>query len=256
VSAVGQLLRQVRYTNKSFWRNPGSAFFTFLFPLLFLVIFTTLLGGGTTTIGNVAYSDKQYYVVSMAAFGVITACYTNIAMSLTFSRDQGILKRLRGTPLPAASYLGARVVHAALIALLLVAITSAFGVFVYSIDVPTGVYLVRFLVTLLVGAGCFTAAGLAVTTLVPNADAAPAIVNAIVLPLLFLSGVFIPIGDSAPAWVRFVGDVFPVKHFFDAMRDAFLQVPNFSWNDVLVLGIWLVAAVAIAAARFRWEPSR
>src|SRR5881296_3972844 len=100
MSDLALTLRQVRYTNKAFWRNPASAFFTFAFPLMFLVIFTSLLGNGTVPLGGVEVRQSTYYVAGMAAFSVITACYTNIAMSVTFTRDTGILKRIRGTPLP------------------------------------------------------------------------------------------------------------------------------------------------------------
>jgi ABC-2 type transport system permease protein len=256
VTAARQALRQIRYTNKTFWRNPASAFFTFVFPLLFLVIFTTLLGHGSTTVGGVTYRNNTYFAVAMGAFGLITACYTNLAMTTVYARDEGILKRIRGTPIRPGAYLAARVVHAILIGFLLVAITLAVGVAFYHAGVPSPAYLGRFLVTMFIGAGCFAALGLAVSSVVPNADAAPAIVNAIVFPLLFLSGVFFQIGDNAPTWVKWVGDVFPVKHFVDAMRDSFLGSPAFEWWDVAVMAVWMVAAIAVAARSFRWESTR
>ncbi len=135
---VRLLLRQVGYTNKTFWRNPASAFFTFAFPLLFLVIFTTLLGNTDVPFGTGTIKSSTYYVASMAAFGLIGACYTNIAISLVFTREAGILKRTRGTPLPGWAYLGARVVHAALVGFLLIAITVAFGVLAYHATLPRG----------------------------------------------------------------------------------------------------------------------
>jgi ABC-2 type transport system permease protein len=250
------LFRQVRYTNKSFWRNPASAFFTFAFPLLFLVIFTTLLGNGRTTVNGVTYRNSTYFAVAMGAFGLITACYTNLAMTTVFARDEGILKRIRGTPIPSSVYLGARVLHAVLVGFILVAITLAVAVVFYGASFPAPADLFRFLVTLVVGAGCFAALGLAVSTLVPNADAGPAIVNAIIFPLLFLSGVFFAIGDDAPAWVTWVGRLFPVRHYMDAMRDSFLGSPGFRWADVLVVAIWMVAAALFAARSFRWESAK
>src|SRR5581483_6398855 len=119
MSDVALMLRQVRYTNKAFWRNPTSAF-----PLMFLVIFTSLLGKGTVPIGGVLIKQSSYYVAAMATFSVITASYTNIAMSVTYQRDSGILKRVRGTPLPGWAYLVGRVIHALLVAVLLVALTA------------------------------------------------------------------------------------------------------------------------------------
>lgn len=255
MSSVTLFARQVRYTNKTFWRNPAAAFFTFVFPLLFLVIFTTLLGNEEVPLGGTTIKTATYYVFSMAAFGLISACYTNIALGVVFAREEGVLKRVRGTPMPPAVYLAARVAHASLVGFLLVAITVVFGVVVYDASFPSGIALVQFIVTLAVGAGCFASIGLAVTGLVPNADAGPPIINALILPLLFLSGVFIPLGSDSPAWVTWVGRIFPVRHLVDAMRGSYLGL-TFSWGDVAVLGVWLVVGVVVASRTFRWESRR
>jgi len=257
MSETAQVLRQVRYTNKAFWRNPASAFFTFAFPLMFLVIFTSLLSNGQITIGGQEIELATYYVMAEAAFGVITACYTNIAISVTFQRDQGILKRTRGTPLPGRAYLTARVTHAMIIAFVLVAITIAFGVAFYSASVPTGIPLLQFILTLPVGGLSFAALALALTAVIPNADAAPPIVNATILPLLFLSGIFIPIGDDEPLWIRIVSGIFPVRHFFDAMRSAFLgnAIP-FDWWDLAVVAAWGIVGLVLASRFFSWEPRK
>jgi ABC-2 type transport system permease protein len=269
MSAIGLTLRQSRFTNKSFWRNPASAFFTFAFPLMFLVIFTALLGGGEILIQGTDLKQDTYYVIAMATFGVISACYTNIAISVSFNRDQGILKRTRGTPLPAGSYLGARVLHATLVGALLVIITAAFGKLFYQAAVPTGTPLAEFVVVLLVGSLSFAALALALTAVIPNADASPPIVNATMLPLLFLSGIFIPLGDDAPEWIKLVGEIFPVKHFSDAMRDSYLANTvghaasgavfhpfTLNWTDVLVVAIWGTAGLLLAARFFSWEPRK
>jgi len=251
------VLRQIRYTNKAFWRNPASAFFTFAFPLMFLVIFTSLLGSGTVLINGVPIEQDRYYLFAMMSFAVITASYTNLAVSVTFQRDSGVLKRARGTPLPGSAYLSGRVLHAMAIAVLLVVITSAFGVVVFDTALPTGSRLGEFVVTVLVGASSFAALGLATTAVVPNADAAPAIINAIILPLLFLSGIFIPIGDDAPLWIRTIGRVFPVRHFAEAMGGSFYGSPlPFKWSDVLVVAAWGLAGLVLAAGFFSWEPRR
>jgi ABC-2 type transport system permease protein len=250
---LGLLLRQVRYTNKAFWRNPASAFFTFAFPLMFLVIFTALLGNGQVVLNGKEVSQATYYVAAMAAFAVISACYTNIAISVTFQRDGGILKRSRGTPLPSWNYLSGRVIHSMLMAILLVIITAAFGWAFYNAAIPTGVTLVRFVVVLLVGSASFCAMGLAITAAIPNADAAPAVVNATILPLLFLSGVFVPLGDDAPTWIVWIGRIFPVKHFADGMQAGFLGTP-FDWKDTLVVALWGIAALLLAVRFFSWEP--
>jgi len=128
MKSLVRLASQVRYVNKAFWRNPAAAFFTFAFPLMFLVIFTSLLGHPTLHIGGRTIHYSTYYVAAMAAYAVIGACYSNIATSVTAQRDAGILKRTNGTPLPSGVYLGARVIHAMIIAVLLVVITAAFGI--------------------------------------------------------------------------------------------------------------------------------
>ena len=244
---------QLRYVNKAFWRNPAAAFFTFAFPLLFLVIFTALLGHFTVRIGNRSVDTSSYYVASMAAFSVITACFTNIATAIAFQREDGILKRAGGTPLPRAAFLGARILHATCVAVLLVAITIAFGSAVYGADIPTGMALLRFIVALLVGSAAFCALGLAVTALIPNADAAAPVVNAIALPVEFLSGIFIAFGDNTPSWILWVAKIFPVRHFALSMQAGFLGTP-FSWTDVLVVAAWGLGGLLLGIRFFSWEP--
>lgn len=253
MNAVALTVRQVKYANKTFWRNPASAFFTFAFPLMFLVIFTSLLGSGKVHLGTRVVKLSTYYVAAMASFAVISACYTNIAMTVTFQRDAGVLKRIDGTPLPSGVYFAARVLHALAVAILLVAITAVFGRFAYQASIPSGFTLVRFLAMLVVGAGSFCALGFAITTVIPNADAAPAIVNATILPLLFLSGVFIPLGNNAPSWIVWVARIFPVRHFAVGMQAGFLGT-SFDWADVGIVAAWGAAGLLVAVRRFSWEP--
>ncbi|MGO9299170.1 MAG: ABC transporter permease [Acidimicrobiales bacterium] len=251
--AVRLTASQVRYVNKAFWRNPASAFFTFAFPLMFLVIFTALLGHGTVHLGSHTVHLSTYYVAAMAAFAVISACYNNLAITVTFQREAGILKRTNGTPLPAAAFLGARVLHALAVSVLLVVLTVAFGRLVYSADVPTGVTLLRFLVMLVVGSASFSALAFAISAVIPNADASAAIVNASIMPLLFLSGIFIPFGNSAPTWIVWVARIFPVRHFATGMQSGFLGTP-FSWTDVLIVAAWGLGGLLLAIRHFSWEP--
>ncbi len=253
MNAVSMTLNQFRYVNKAFWRNPASVIFTFAFPLMFLAIFTALLGNGDIVLGGRTISLSTYYVAGMTSFALITACYNNIAISLTFQRDLGVLKRTNGTPMPASVYLAARVVHALFVSVLLVALTVAFGSLVYGADIPSGTDLARFGAALAVGAASFCALGFAVTPLIPNADAAAPMVNATILPLLFLSGIFIPIGDNAPAWLTWTARIFPVKHLADGVQAGFVGTP-FHWNDVLIVAAWGAAGLLLAARFFSWEP--
>ena len=253
MSAAVLTLSQVRYVNKAFWRNPTSAFFTFAFPLMFLVIFTSLLGNGTVHIGTLAVKESTYYVASMAAFGVISACFNNTAVSTTVRRDGGILKRMDGTPLPHAVFFASRILHAMLVALLLVVITTAFGHIAYSALVPSGATLLRFLVMLLVGSAAFCALGYAITAVIPNADAAAPIVNITILPLLFLSGIFIPFSNSTPEWIVWVARIFPVRHFAVGLQAGYSGTP-FHWRDVAVVAGWGIAGLVLSIRFFSWEP--
>ena len=263
---LGLALNQVRYTNRAFWRNPASAFFTFAFPLMFLVIFTVLFGNSDTCIGPVlpgrgcvgqSVSTSTFYVASISAFSVITACYTNIAISITFSRDAGVLKRIRGTPLPPWTYLFGRILHAVLVAVLLVAICAVFGRLFYDARLPIST-IGPFLLTLVIGAATFCTLGLAITSIIPNADASPAVVNASILPLLFISDVFIPL-ENPPAWLDLTAKIFPVKHFVEGMLASYFPLPGQSsirgW-DLLVVGLWGVAGLVLAIRYFSWEPRR
>lgn len=253
MKALSLTAAQVRYVNKAFWRNPASAFFTFAFPLMFLVVFTSLIPRYQIRVGDRTLDSSTYYVAAMASFAVVTACFNNIATQVTVQRDSGVLKRTNGTPLPGAAFLGARIIHALGVAVLLVALTAAFGRAFYGAQIPAGLTLLRFLVMLVVGAAAFCALGLAITPAIPSADASAAIVNGVILPLLFLSGIFIPFGNSTPAWILWIARVFPVKHFADGMQAGFVGT-GFHWADVLVVAAWGLAGLLVATRFFSWEP--
>lgn len=249
-------LKQLTYENKSFWRNPASAFFTFAFPLMFLVIFNLIFGGNDIGPKGQEVSGSTFYVPAIAAFSVITACYTNIAIGVTFLRDEGVLKRVRGTPLPPLAYLLARMLHSTFIAVLLVAIVSAAGVLFYDVDFPTG-EIAQLLLIVAVGAFTFSALGLAITSFIPNADAAPPMVNATILPLLFISDVFIPL-TSAPSWLETVAKAFPIWHYAHAMLAVFdpFEPGFYEDGNLLLVAGWGVLGILVAARFFSWEPRK
>ena len=257
MSTVGLALRQVRFENKSFWRNPAAAYFTFAFPIVFLILFNLLFGHGHINFLGHSVSTSTFYVPAIAAFSVITACFTNVAMNVVFARDQGVLKRKRGTPMRPVAYLAGKIVHSCLISLLLVAIIAGLGKLVYGVSLP-GHTLPAFLVAIAVGALSFSAMGMAITAAIPNADAAPAVVNAVILPLLFISDIFIPL-NNAPKWLGTLANVFPVRHFSTAMQHAFNPFETgtgFRGTDLMIMGIWGVAGLILAIRYFRWEPRR
>jgi len=244
---------QLKYVNKAFWRNPTSAFFTFAFPLMFLVIFTSLLGGGSIQLPGRTVPMSTYYVAAMAAFAVITSCYNNVSIALAVQRDTGVLKRTRGTPISKGVFIASKLVHALFVAIILVVITAAFGGVFYHASIPTSWALLRFTLVLVVGAMSFSALGFAITAVIPNADAAPAVVNATILPLLFLSGVFIPLGSGSPTWILWVARIFPVRHFALGMQAGFLGTA-FDWSDLYIVAAWGIAGYLFARRYFSWEP--
>jgi ABC-2 type transport system permease protein len=253
MNAVALTLSQAKYVNKAYWRDPASAFFALAYPLMFLVIFTSIFRNSDVTFGARTVNEATFYVPGMAALAVITVCFNNIAVAITFQRDSGVLKRTNGTPLPSGSFFGARILHAVLVSVLLVVITAAFGRAFYNAEIPTGLSLVRTLITLAVGAAAFCALGFAISSVIPNSDASQPIVNAVILPLLFLSGVFIPLGSNPPAWMNAVGSFFPIKYFLTSMQAGFLGSP-FHWTDVLIMAAWGIGGLLVAIRFFRWEP--
>jgi ABC-2 type transport system permease protein len=256
VSQLRLAFRQAFYENRAFWRNPAAAFFTFVLPLFFLVVFNALFGN-TIDVKGGRVDISFFFVPAISALGVISACYTNLGMMVTISRDLGVLKRIRGTPLPAWAYLLGRILQAMSVGALLVIIITAVGKLVYGVDVPSNT-MPSLIVTVAVGSGAFCALGLALTCIIPNADAAPAIANATILPLLFISNVFIHL-DKPPAWLGYAGDVFPVKPFALALENAFnpyVQGAGFEWGHLAIVAAWGIGGALVALRFFSWEPQR
>jgi ABC-2 type transport system permease protein len=246
MSDLALTLRQIGYENRAFWRNPPAAFFTFAFPLLFMLIFNVIFGEGAA----------RFFTPAIIVFSVVTATFTNLAMNITFARDAGVLKRIRGMPLPAWAYLAGRIGHAIGVTVLLVAIVAATGAILYDVPVPWDA-LPAILLVLAVSAAAFSALGLALAGVMPNADASPAIVNAVVLPTLFISNVFIQM-ENAPDWLNTISYVLPVRHFADAMLELYADgaAAGVPWGAIGVIGLWGVAGVVLALRFFRWEPRR
>jgi ABC-2 type transport system permease protein len=252
VNDLRLLVRQVRFENRAFWRNPAAAFFTFAFPLIFMVIFNVIFSGNAGIGGGNA---AQFFTPAIVAFSIVNACYTNLAMNVAIVRDEGILKRIHGSPIPTQVYLLARVGLSVLIGMILVVIVTAFGYLVYQVPLPIS-QLPTLVVTLFLGCACFCSLGLAVSGLIPNAQAAPAVVNATILPLLFISDVFIRI-DSA-SFLATIANLFPVRHLAIALEAVYAPALAGPLRPVDLLWLFGWAAVGLSVARrtFTWEPRK
>jgi len=249
------LARQIGYEQRSYWRNPTAAGFTFLFPIVLLVIFASLNSKATiTTLGPERLKYIQYYIPAIVAFGVMGACFTNLSITVTLKRDAGILKRVRGTPLPPWAYLGGLLGSSVIVSVLLVVLVTVVGVVAYGITFP-GRWL-PLAVTLVLGSATFCSLGLALSAAIPNGEAGPAIANLIFFPLLSISGGFYPVPDTSV--LGRVASVFPVKHFINATFAAY-DPRRHGWGfrptDLAVMAAWGVVGLVVALRRFRWEPS-
>ncbi len=248
---------QVRYQNRVFWRTPVAAFFTLFFPLMFLILFNLLFDDVIEIVGRDPLTVTQFYAPSLAVFAAASATYTNLTVGTAIARDEGLLKRVRGTPLPPWIYLTGRVGSAIWIALLAVVVMLAVGAIAYDLQVRP-VTIPAAALTFIVGVACFAALGLAMAGLAKTGDSAPALANATILPLAFISDVFIPISDP-PAALTFTADLFPLKHFVRAFQEAFSPFVTgtaFRWGDLGVMALWAVFGM-VAARRFvGWEPRR
>lgn len=251
--------RQVLAEMRMFWRNRAAAGFTFVFPIMFLVIFSALSGNSPidTTDGKIGYAT--YYLPGIVGYSVLTACFNNFAIGLTNRREQGILKRKRGTPLPTWALLAGMLGSQIVVAMTLTVITTTVSLVAF--DVPFPQHVAALVGVVLLGAVTFSALGIAITAAIPNQDAAPAIVSIIVFPMLFLSGTFFPITNKT---LNSIADVLPVARLQHTLFDSYappLQVgrqvvhatgPN--GHDLLVLAVWLAVGVLLSVRRFRWEP--
>jgi ABC-2 type transport system permease protein len=253
-SAAGLVLRQVRAQLLTFWRTPVALFFTILLPLVMLVLFNALFGDNTVETDQGPWPINQFYTGGLAAFTAVSATFTNLANMVPIRREEGVLKRWRGTPLSPATYLAGFVGSALVLAALGAALMLTVGVLAYDLELDAA-KLPAMIVTFLVGVTTFSALGLAVAGLVPNARSAAAVANAIILPLGFVSNVFIPIEDP-PRWLETVGDIFPLKPFTVSFQDTLnplVEAPAFNWAKLAYVALWGVAGAVVAVRYFRWD---
>lgn len=244
---------QFRYDQKAFWRNPASVFFTVMFPVIVFLILAVVFNGETVHVRG-GVEATTYYVPAIMSLSIISATMQSLAMTLVIAREDGRLKRSRGTPMPPWVFIAGRIGNSIVVAVMMMVLLAAIGGILYGVSVPWD-RLPAILLTLVVGAAAFCCLGIALTAAIPSQDAAAAIVNALLLPLYFLSGVFIP-EDQLPSGVIHFADVFPIRHFFDAFFDAYVPAGGsaVSWDNLAVVAIWGVAGLLLAIRYFRWTP--
>jgi ABC-2 type transport system permease protein len=239
--------RQYRLERRMFWRNPSSAFFNFFLPLLLLAIFGAIFSG--------EHAKLDVVVPGIAGMCVMSATFTALAYNVTMLRERGILKRLRGTPMPTSAYFGGVALHAITNTVLEVGIVIVAGRLVFGVAWPGD--WVALLVFVAVGVLCFSALGVALAHAIPNFESAPAYVNAVFLPMILIAGVFYD-DESAPTVIKDIAEVLPLKHLIDGMSGAMVHGEGLADHGValLVLVLWGVVGTILAIRGFSWEARR
>jgi ABC-2 type transport system permease protein len=230
-----------------FWRNPSAAFFNFLLPLLFLA------GGG------IILSDNQHelnrLVPAIAAMSVMSTTFTALAYNIVFLRERGVLKRIRGTPLPTISYFGGVVANAVTNTALQIGIVVLAGRLLLGIGWPQD--WGELAVFVLAGVVCFSSLGVAFAHLIPNFESTAAYVNAIFLPVVFIS--FYVFDDrNAPGFLRTIADALPLKPLIEGLSAAIVGGSGVGGNldQLAVIALWGAFGLYFAIRGFSWEQSR
>lgn len=239
---------QIRYEQLSFWRNPQSAFFTFVFPVVIITLFGALFGHGARSSYFYGLPALQYYVPTIAALSVLGSCYSQLAIVLALRRQNGILKRVHGTPLPAWAYFLGLLAHCVMVSVVDIALIVGVGR-LYGVPLPD--HWAAIAVALVLGAASFCALGVAVASLIRNAEAAPPVVQLVLFPLLFVSGTYFPIHSAV---LNRIAGALPVRPFNQALLGPFAQDTGFDWKHLGVLLAWGAVGALVAIRRFRWDP--
>ena len=249
------VLRQTKYQLRFFTRVPVALFFTIILPLVMLVLFNALFGDNTIETNEGDWPVRQFYTGGLAAYTAVSATFSNLANMVPIRRDEGVLKRWRSTPLPTWIYIAGFICSAVVIAFAGTSAMLAVGVVLYDLSIEWA-KMPAAAVTFLVGVGAFAALGMALASIIKTASSASAAANAIILPLAFISDVFVPAdGDSA---LTAIANVFPLKPFvnaFQACFNPFVEAPALNWGALAFVAGWGVFGLAVAIKKFTWEPS-
>lgn len=239
--------RQYRLERRMFWRNPTAAFFNAGVPLIFLILFGIVFAGNPERL--------EVLIPGIAAMSVMTTTFNALAHNVVALRERGILKRMRSTPLPSSAYLAALGAHAATNTVVQVLLVTVVGRVVFGLGWP--IEWVPLAVFVAAGAVSFAALGVALAHLIPQAESAPAYVNAIFLPIIGVSGVFYD-ETEAPALIADIAQVLPLTHLVDGMAGAWVDGAGLTthWGSLLVVLAWGLVGAIPAVRGFRWESRR
>lgn len=248
---ISKLLSAAKYALLSFRRNPAATFFTIVFPVIFLVIFGFVFGNEEVDSGA---KVATFIVPGILGLSIVSATLVNQAITQVVRREAGQLKRLRGTPLNPLAYIGGQILASFVIVVLMTVLVTVIGRLFFGV-VFQWETLGVFVATVVIGSIAFSAMGLALTAIIPNEDAAPAVTNAAVFPLYFISDVFFFSDEDSTGLVSQIGDIFPVKPLVNSLGqsyDPFLQSVEVPWAKWGVIIAWGAFAVIMAMRFFRW----
>ena len=242
--------RQVGYAQRAFWRNRRAAILSIVFPLMFLIVFGSLNHGHIDTRGNLSFID--FYVPGIVAYAIILTCFNTTALTVAALRANGVLKRLRVTPLPWWVFVAGTVGSTLVVVTLSIALMLTVGIAVFGAHVRTDA-LPGLLVTLVLGCACFTMLGIGASRLIAKPENGMGILVIITLPLMFISNIFFPL-DGAPAWLNDVAKAFPFRPLADGLQVAFdprTRGAGIVGHDVLVLAGWAILGCVIMLGYLR-----
>jgi len=250
-----KLMSAAKFALLSFRRNPAATFFTIVFPILFLVIFGIVFGNEDVGDGR---KVATFIVPGILTLSIVSATYINLAMGQVIRREAGQLKRLRGTPLPPFGHILAQIMAALVIVVLMTVLVTVIGWAFFGVGLNWNMFIV-FVLSIALGSMTFSALGLAVTAVIPNEDAAPAITNATVFPLYFISDVFFFDTDDSgePGLIDRLGDIFPIKPLTESLQPAynpFMESVEIPWAKWAVIAAWGAFGVVAAIKFFKWVP--
>jgi ABC-2 type transport system permease protein len=245
-------LHELRAQQLLFWRNREAAFFTFFLPVIFFLIFASVYGNDRIKKEH-DIRGAAFLEAGMIGYGVAATCFAGLAISLVIRRETGVLKRVRSTPLPPATYILAVLASTFVVFVIEAALIIGIGRALFSVAVPSR--LLSLVVVLLLGAGCFAAMGLGISGLVRSAEGSSAVINAVYLPMAIISGTFFT-PKTYPTFLRAIANVLPLTHFTRLTRDVMIRNHHL-WSDsgaIGVVALWGAIGIVGAVRGFRWQP--